>query len=353
MSIRKLNKGIEKIENSYKNVQYDMTDEDHDKIMAMKKKKVMIIRKIWTHFPEGMSLEYHNNLNELLGKGKINNIKELKAYIKKNPPPFEGEGFHKELSGGSLKTDLIRKIPDNTYTKTAIMKIVKLIRDGTITDEEQFPLPSKVGEKVNPEFTFKNTKAPEPESESDEEEMPDFNPEFTKFGNLTSLSKDKLNIILNKTDDIDFKVRAMIRNAIKNNKCNSPHQFNTYKPKEKKLPLPKPPKKVKPTEPFFGIPPVPKGKHQASMMEAAKAKQIKYWGVKKADSKVIESMDEKPKEKKSDLQIKMAGLRGKLSRIRREIDASKTSDEKQAKTQEFMTVRDEIVSISDKLSKMA
>ena len=275
-----------------------------------------------------------------------------REWLKKqlNTPPSINKV--KDIHGGSLKTDLIRKIPNNTYTKTAIMKIVKLIRDGTITDEEQFPLPSKVGEKVNPEFTFKNTKAPEPESESDEEEMPEFNPEFTKFGNLTSLSKDKLNTILNKTDGIDFKVRAMIRNAIKNNKCDSPHQFNTYKPKEKKLPPPKPPKKVKPTEPFFGIPPVPKGKHQASMMEAAKAKQIKYWGVKKVDSKVIESMDEKPKEKKSDLQIKMAGLRGKLSRLRREIDASKTSDEKQAKTQEFMTVRDEIVSISDKLSKM-
>jgi hypothetical protein len=145
-----------------------MTDEVRDKIMNMKKNKVMIIKNIRTQFPKGIIREYRSILNDLLEIGKINNVKELKAYIKKNPP-FEGEGFHKEVSGGSLKTDLIRKIPDNTYTKTAIMKIVKLIRDGTITDEEQFPVPSKVGEKVNPEFTFKNTKAPEPESESDEE----------------------------------------------------------------------------------------------------------------------------------------------------------------------------------------
>ncbi len=53
----------------------------------------------------------------------------------------------KDIHGGSLKTDLIRKIPDNTYTKTAIKKIVKLIRDGTITDIEQFPKPSNTVEK--------------------------------------------------------------------------------------------------------------------------------------------------------------------------------------------------------------
>ena len=211
-------------------------------------------------------------------------------------------------------------------------------------------------------FGLIKKKQPDPESESDEsssdEEQPPappvkkgFTPEFTKFGNLTAGSKDTLVKLLERRTKIDPKVRASIRNAIKNNKCQSPEQFDNYQPKEKKIPVVKV-KKVKATEPFYGIPPVPTGKHQASMLESAKANKINYWGLKKADAKVIESVSEKPKEKKEDLMIKMAGLRGTLSRIKKEIEQAKTANEKQAKMTEFESKRQEILAINEQYQKM-
>lgn len=258
------------------------------------------------------------------------------------------ESSDEDIHGGSLKGSLIRKIPHDTYNEKDIHKIVKLIRNGTITDEAQFPLPSKTGEKKGIQLVEKE----KPESESDEEQIPEFKPEFTKFGNLTALSKDKLNTILSNTDGIDFKVRASIRNAIKNNKCKSVKEFEMFKPKEKKAPPPKPVKKVKPSDPYYGIPPVPKGKHQASMLEASKAKQIKYWGVKKVDSKILDSMVEKPKEKKIDLQIKLSGLKGKLTRLKREFDKAETLADKQAKGEEFKACRAEAEALTKRISNI-
>ena len=262
------------------------------------------------------------------------------------------------------KNDLIRSIPDDTYSDYEIQIILYAIKDGLINKKESFPKPKGTGEKVSLEFTQKKKQKVEPEpeseseSESDEEAPPPppvkkgFTPEFTKFGNLTAGSKDILVKLLERRTKIDPKVRASIRNAIKNNKCQSPEQFDNYQPKAKKEAPPKKVKAPKPTDPFFGVPPVPKGKHQASMSEAAKAKKILFWGVKKADSKIIDSMVEKPKEKKGDLQIKIAGLRGALSRLKREYDQAKTADEKKTKMAEFEAKRQEILEINDRLQKL-
>jgi hypothetical protein len=259
------------------------------------------------------------------------------------------------------KTELIKSIPHDTYNEKHVHKIVELIRDGTITDIEQFPTPSKTGKKVSLEFIKK--KQPEPESESDEsesdvEEPPvppvkkGFEGTFTKFGNLDSFSKDMLVKVLERRTKIDPKVRASIRNAIKNNKCQSPEQFDNYKLKEKKAPPPKAPKKEKPTEPYYGLPPVPPKKHQASMLESAKAKKINYWGLKQADPKVIESVNEKPKEKKGEVMVKMAGLKGQLTRLKKEYEQAKTTDEKQAKMAEHDSKRQELLILNEKYQKM-
>ena len=140
------------------------------------------------------------------------------------------------------KTELIKSIPHDTYNEKHVHKIVELIRNGTITDIEQFPNPSKTGKKVSLDFVSKKKQKVEPESESDksesDEEQPPVPPvkkgfegTFTKFGNLDSFSKDMLVKVLERRTKIDPKVRASIRNAIKNNKCQSPEQFDNYKPK--------------------------------------------------------------------------------------------------------------------------
>ena len=261
----------------------------------------------------------------------------------------------------NLKTQLIKAIPHDTYNEKHVHKIVQLIRDGVITDIEQFPAPSKTGEKVSINFTnkekCKNKIKVDSESESDEEQPPPpvkkgFEGTFTKFGNLDNFSKDMLVKVLERRTKIDPKVRASIRNAIKNNKCQSPEQFDNYKLKEKKAPPPKPPKKEKPTEPYYGLPPVPPKKHQASMLESAKANKINYWGLKKADPKIIESVNEKPKEKKGEVMIKMASLKGQMTRLKREYEQAKTGDEKQSKMTEYESKRQELLVLNDKYQKM-
>ena len=278
-------------------------------------------------------------------------------------PYLEGNHIPKAISQAE-KNKLIKSIPDDTYTEIDIEILVHAIKKGYVTKKANFPEQVRDGNKVSLEFTKKKKQKvePEPEPESDEsssdEEAPPpppvkkgFTPEFTKFGNLTAGSKDTLVKLLERRTKIDPKVRSSIRNAIKNNKCQSPEQFDNYKLKEKKIPVVKV-KKVKATEPFYGIPPVPTGKHQASMLESAKANKINYWGLKKADAKVIESVSEKPKEKKEDLMIKMAGLRGTLSRIKKEIEQAKTANEKQAKMTEFESKRQEILAINEQYQKM-
>jgi hypothetical protein len=305
-----------------------------------------------------------------LAKGKVITRDELLSILPKvGKTLFSMDDVMKEIKGSSkkqmTKTELIKAIPHDTYNEKHVHKIVELIRDGTITDIEQFPKPSKTGKKVSLEFTQKKKQKvePEPESESDESESDEeapppppvkkgFNPSFTKFGNLDNFSKDMLVKVLERRTKIDPKVRASIRNAIKNNKCKSPEQFDNYKLKEKKAPPPKPPKKVKPTEAYYGLPPVPPKKHQASMLESAKAKKINYWGLKKADPKVIESVNEKPKEKKGEVMVKMAGLKGQLTRLKREYDQAKTGDDKQAKMTEFESKRQELLQLNEKYQKM-
>lgn len=261
------------------------------------------------------------------------------------------------------KNDLIRSIPDDTYNNLEIKIILYAIKDGLITKKESFPKPKGTGEKVSLEFTQKKKQKVEPESESDESESDKeapppppvkkgFNPTFTKFGNLDNFSKDMLVKILERRTKIDPKVRASIRNAIKNNKCQSPEQFDNYKLKEKKAPPPKPPKKEKPTEPYYGLPPVPPKKHQASMLESAKAKKINYWGLKKADPKVIESVNEKPKEKKGEVMVKMAGLKGQMTRLKKEYEQAKTADEKQSKMTDYESKRQELLQLNEKYQKM-
>ena len=103
---------------------------------------------------------------------------------------------------------------------------------------------------------------------------------------------------------------------------------------------------------FCGITqPVPKGHRLGSMKECLDLKQVRYYGLKKIDSKLADSINVK-KESKSDLMIKIAGLRGKLSKLKRDIESSKNFEEKKKITEEFEKVRKEILSLNEKMQKI-
>jgi hypothetical protein len=112
------------------------------------------------------------------------------------------------------------------------------------------------------------------------------------------------------------------------------------------------PKKEKKLTVFCGIThPVPKGHRIGSMKECLDLKQVRYYGLKKIDTKLAESVNVK-KESKKDLMIKIAGLRGKLTKLKRDIDNSKNFEEKKKIMNDYENVRKEILSLNDKMQKM-
>jgi predicted nucleic acid-binding Zn-ribbon protein len=112
------------------------------------------------------------------------------------------------------------------------------------------------------------------------------------------------------------------------------------------------PKKEPKLKVFCGISqPIPKGHKLGSMKECLELKQVRYYGLKKIDSKLADSINEK-KESKSDLMIKIAGLRGKLSKLKKDIDNSTKMEEKRKIAEEFEIVRKQILSLNDKMQKM-
>ena len=121
------------------------------------------------------------------------------------------------------------------------------------------------------------------------------------------------------------------------------------KPASKKVAKPKkePKKSV-----FCGISqPIPKTHRLGSMKECLDLKQVRYYGLKKIDSKLADSINIK-KETKNELMIKMAGLRGKLTKLKRDNDNSKNFDEKTKIIAEYEKIRKEILSLNEKIQKM-
>jgi hypothetical protein len=133
----------------------------------------------------------------------------------------------------------------------------------------------------------------------------------------------------------------------------------TSKKTTSKKPTSKKPTSKKPTskkEPklkvFCGISqPIPKGHKLGSMKECLELKQVRYYGLKKIDSKLADSINVK-KESKNDIMIKMAGLTGKLSKLKRDIDNSKNFEEKKKLTEEYENIRKQRLSLNDKLQKI-
>jgi hypothetical protein len=103
---------------------------------------------------------------------------------------------------------------------------------------------------------------------------------------------------------------------------------------------------------FCGITqPIPKGYKLGSMKECLEHKQVRYYGLKKIDSKLVESMNDN-KATKLEIISKMASLRGKIDRLKKEIDASKNANEKKKMIDDFQTARKEILLLNEKLQKI-
>lgn len=114
----------------------------------------------------------------------------------------------------------------------------------------------------------------------------------------------------------------------------------------------KKPKKVKELKVFCGIiDPIPKGFRLGSMKECLDKGQVRYYGLKKIDNKVIEAANKKP-ETEADLQVKAAGFRGKLTKLKRDLDKTNNSAERQKIKDEYEEIRKQLLAVGEKINKI-
>ena len=114
----------------------------------------------------------------------------------------------------------------------------------------------------------------------------------------------------------------------------------------------KKPKKVKELKVFCGITdPIPKGFRLGSMQECLDKGQVRYYGLKKIDNKVIEAANKKP-ETEADLQVKAAGFRGKLTKLKRDLDKTDNPAEKQKIKTEYEEIRKQLLAVGEKINKI-
>jgi hypothetical protein len=114
----------------------------------------------------------------------------------------------------------------------------------------------------------------------------------------------------------------------------------------------KKPKKVKELKVFCGITdPIPKGFRLGSMKECLDKGQVRYYGIKKIDNKVIEAANKKP-ETEADLQVKAAGFRGKLTKLKRDLDKTDNPAEKQKIKTEYEEIRKQLLVVGEKINKI-
>lgn len=115
---------------------------------------------------------------------------------------------------------------------------------------------------------------------------------------------------------------------------------------------------------YCGISEVPKGKKRGSMQECAEKNQIRYYGEKKVDKKIIDSMMETKIFGKSgniekqfdNLKIKLAGMISKMKNLTRKIDdeedkkgIKKLEKEKTDLEKEIDKSRDKLIALKKKI----
>jgi hypothetical protein len=110
-----------------------------------------------------------------------------------------------------------------------------------------------------------------------------------------------------------------------------------------------PPKKV-----YCSIGKIPSGQRLGTMKECADLKQIRYYGVKKIDPKLLEAIKKNSvkKESRDKLAIQMAMMRGRVSGYNKKISAEKDKDKK-AKLQEDLEKAKNELAIAIKKFKQA
>lgn len=121
--------------------------------------------------------------------------------------------------------------------------------------------------------------------------------------------------------------------------------FDVLTEKQKKL-------LKKPLKIYCGIGTVPKGHKLGSMLECHNLGKINYWGLRKVDSKVLNSSNKKAKVDVSALRIEMAGLKGLMNKNKRLLERSELPEEKKKYKEEYDKALQSAIELQKKIDSL-
>ncbi|ARF09546.1 hypothetical protein Indivirus_1_169 [Indivirus ILV1] len=109
---------------------------------------------------------------------------------------------------------------------------------------------------------------------------------------------------------------------------------------------------------YCGSSKVPKGQTLGTMKECVAKNQVRYWGVKKVDSRLLKKesikKEKSTKESRDKAAIKMIGLRGKVQKLTKQVSEEKDKKKKLALSKELEKAKKEFseaVALFNKLEK--
>src|SRR5689334_3955770 len=101
----------------------------------------------------------------------------------------------------------------------------------------------------------------------------------------------------------------------------------------------------------YGFMPLKKNERRASMKEAVDAGQVRYWGLYKVDSRLLEARTQSKQSKKSNLMEEYSSLKGKFARKKREYEAAKDPDKKEQLYADLKVLADKVNELARAINK--
>ena len=108
------------------------------------------------------------------------------------------------------------------------------------------------------------------------------------------------------------------------------------------------------SKPYCGTGKIPKDAKRGSAKECAQIGQVRYYGLKRIDSKTLEEgkAEKKTKETRDELLIKMAGLKGILAKNTRFLEGNKDEDKKKPYQKKVDETKKKLEVVVNKIKKL-
>jgi hypothetical protein len=319
----------------------------HDEtIKLIEKIKKTLIEKIPEEFKNNKELLKKINSEEINGIRSFNKWiaehskegkEEIKTTTKKGKTiEIDEEGTIRPIGFTEKEKDIIRKIDHNIYSPETIIQIIKDIASKKVKSPKDFPKADY--------------------GESEEEDIPEEIPKKGTHGGFReNAGRKKTPVEEIKEEPVKEKEKPI--SVIKKKRGAKSKYTEAEKAKmAADKAKAKERKRIANLKPYFKADEPTKGFREASMMEAADANKIMLWGKKKADAKVIKEQFNKAKTtkpKRIEMMSKIAGMRGRLDRLKKEMEDPKiTFKDKSVKAGEFETLRKQLLVLYDEYKKM-